>query len=43
VLNNNIRIRSLLTEAVELAADSTKTLEQSFGASTAGQPRMGDR
>jgi hypothetical protein len=43
VLNNNIRIRSLLTEAVELVANSTKTLERSFGASTAGQPRMGDR
>jgi hypothetical protein len=43
VLNNNIRILSLLTGAFELAADSTKTLEQSFGASTAGQPRMGDR
>jgi predicted MarR family transcription regulator len=27
VLNNNIRILSLLTGAFELAADSTKTLE----------------
>mgnify|MGYP005644342369 FL=1 len=43
VLNNNIRILSLLTEAVELAADSTKTLERSFGSSTAGQPRIGER
>jgi hypothetical protein len=43
VLNNNIRILSLLTEAVELAADSTKTLERSFGASTEGQPRVGER
>jgi hypothetical protein len=43
VLNNNIRILSLLTEAVELAGDSTKTLERSFGASTAGQPRIGER
>lgn len=43
VLNNNIRILSLLTEAVDLATDSTKTLERSFGASTAGQPRIGQR
>ncbi|NQV80770.1 MAG: histidine kinase [Alphaproteobacteria bacterium] len=41
VLDNNIRILSLLTEAIELAADSTKTLERSFGASTDGQPRIG--
>jgi len=43
VLNNNIRILSLLTEAVDLATDSTKTLERSFGASTAGKPRIGQR
>ncbi|MDE0811980.1 MAG: histidine kinase [Alphaproteobacteria bacterium] len=43
LLNNNNRILSLLTEAVELAAESTKTLERSFSASTAGQPRIGER
>ena len=43
VLNNNIRILSLLTEAVDLATDSTKTLERSFGASTADKPRIGQR
>jgi hypothetical protein len=41
VLDNNIRILSLLSEAIELAADSAKTLERSFGASTDGQPRIG--
>lgn len=43
VLNNNIRILSLLTEAVDLATDSTKTLERSLGPSTAGRPRIGQR
>jgi hypothetical protein len=43
MLNNNICILSLLTESVELAADSTKPLERSFSASTVGQPRIGER
>ncbi|MEQ8247943.1 MAG: histidine kinase [Alphaproteobacteria bacterium] len=43
VLDNNIRILSLLSDAIELASDSTKTLERSFGASTSGQPRIGKR
>lgn len=41
VLNNNIRILSLLSEAIELAADSTKTIEKSFGKPIPGHPRIG--
>lgn len=41
VLNNNIRILSLLSEAIELAVDSTKTIDKSFGKPIPGHPRIG--
>jgi len=41
VLNNNIRILSLLSEAIDLAVDSTKTIEKSFGKPMPGHPRIG--
>ena len=41
VLNNNIKILSLLSETIELAESSTKTLDQSFGAHKSDSPRIG--
>ena len=44
VLSNNLRILTLLTEAIERAEDSTRVLDQSFGPSKAkegGPPRVG--
>jgi hypothetical protein len=44
VLNNNIKILQLLSDAIELARDSTRTLDRSFGPSKAndgGPPRIG--
>ena len=44
VLENNIRVLALLTEAIKLAEDSTHTLDRSFGPSRAaegGEPRIG--
>lgn len=44
VLNNNMKILTLLTEAIDLAHDSTTTLDKAFGKSTAesgGAPRIG--
>ncbi len=42
VLKNNIRILELLTEAVDLAEDSTATLERAFGPNVkGGPPRIG--
>ncbi|MEK9662623.1 MAG: histidine kinase [Alphaproteobacteria bacterium] len=41
VLKNNIRILDLLTEAMELAQDSTTVLDKSFGPSEPGSPRIG--
>lgn len=43
VLKNNIQILGLLTEAMELAEDSTITLDKSFGPSDPSQPRIGVR
>lgn len=44
VMANNMKILQLLTEAAELARDSTQVLDRSFGPSTAGEggpPRIG--
>ncbi len=45
VLANNVKVLSLLTEAIDLATDSTKTLDRNFGPSRAaegGPPRIGE-
>lgn len=44
VMDNNIKILGLLSEAIRLADDSTHTLDKSFGPSkvaTGGPPRIG--
>jgi len=44
VLNNNIEILSLLSDAIALAEDSTHILDKSFGPSqsgSGGEPRIG--
>lgn len=44
VLNNNMKILSLLSEAIAYAEDSTRVLRKSFGPSQAargGEPRIG--
>lgn len=44
VLDNNIRVLSLLSEAIKLAEDSSFVLDRSFGPSEAndgGAPRIG--
>lgn len=43
VLNNNLQILNMLTEAITLAEDSTQVLDRSFGASQAGSPRIGTK
>ncbi len=43
VLENNVTILALLTEAINLAEDSTAVLNKSFGRSTPeNEPRIGD-
>ncbi len=41
VLENNVKILGLLSEAITTAEDSTATLEKSFGPSRDGAPRIG--
>ena len=41
VLNNNIKILSLLSESIEIAEDSTKILEKNFGPHKSDTPRIG--
>ncbi|NWG53359.1 MAG: histidine kinase [Hydrogenophilaceae bacterium] len=41
VLANNVRVLQLLTEAIELARDSTRTLDRAFGPAH-GAPRIGE-
>jgi hypothetical protein len=44
VMNNNMRILTLLTEAINLSMDSTRMLDRAFGPSQAahgGPPRIG--
>jgi hypothetical protein len=45
VLNNNVNILGLLSEAIVLAEDSTRVLDKAFGPSHApegGPPRIGE-
>jgi hypothetical protein len=43
VLNNNMKILGLMSEAITLAEDSTRVLEKAFGpAIKGGPPRIGD-
>jgi len=42
VLNNNIHILGLLSEAIEYAEDSTTVLDKSFGPAKEGEPRIGE-
>lgn len=41
VLENNVRILGLLTDAIKLSEDSTQTIEKSFGKPVDGEPRIG--
>ncbi len=41
VLENNIRILGMLTECINLAEDSSKLLDKSFGPSVPGKHRVG--
>lgn len=41
VLNNNIEILGLLSQCIDKAKESTKTLDRSFGPHKAGKPRIG--
>lgn len=41
VIENNVKILSLLSEAIEAAEDSTAILRKSFGRSRDGKPRIG--
>lgn len=44
VLNNNVSIMNLLSQAISLAEDSTHTLNKAFGPSktaAGGEPRIG--
>ncbi len=41
VMDNNMVILNLLTESIQLAEDSSQTLDKAFGRSTPGQPRIG--
>lgn len=45
VLANNVKILGLLTDAIHLAEDSTRTLDKAFGPSKSlygGEPRIGE-
>jgi hypothetical protein len=42
VLANNVRILSMLEDAIKLAEDSTHTLDRAFGTSQSGTPRIGN-
>lgn len=45
VVNNNMKILNLLSEAIALAEDSSQTLDHGFGpshASEGGPPRVGE-
>lgn len=42
VLNNNMRVLGLISEAIQIAEDSTRVLEKAFGPSIkGGPPRIG--
>lgn len=44
VMNNNMKVLNLISEAIELAQDSSTVLDKAFGKSTSesgGNPRIG--
>jgi len=41
VLDNNVKILGLLSEAISIAENSTSILQKSFGRSRSGKPRIG--
>lgn len=41
VMNNNVKILGLLSEAIAVAENSTDLLQKSFGPSRSGKPRIG--
>ncbi len=41
VLDNNVKILGLLSEAIAAAENSTSVLQKSFGRSRSGSPRIG--
>ena len=41
VLENNIKILGLITECINIATESTKLLDRSFGPHRDGHPRIG--
>ena len=41
VLENNIKILSLLTECINAAEDSSRLLDKAFGPHKEGEPRIG--
>lgn len=41
VIDNNVKILALISEAVSLAESSSAILEKSFGPSQNGEPRIG--
>jgi hypothetical protein len=46
VMNNNVKIMALVTEAISLSLDSTRVLDRAFGPSQAAQggpPRIGSK
>jgi hypothetical protein len=42
VLANNMRVLQLLTDSIEIAEDSSRVLERSFGKHVDGSPRIGE-
>ncbi|MEQ9447844.1 MAG: hypothetical protein RLN70_02945 [Rhodospirillaceae bacterium] len=42
VMQNNMRILSMLSEAIALAEDSTRVLDKAFGPKSGAKPRIGD-
>ena len=43
VMNNNMKILNLISDAIDLARDSTNALDQAFGKSVkGGPPRIGE-
>ena len=41
VLDNNVKILQLLSESINIAEESSRMLDQSFGPRQPGQPRIG--
>ncbi|MCF6214756.1 MAG: hypothetical protein L3J58_01130 [Emcibacter sp.] len=41
VMDNNVKILGLMSEAIFIAESSTAILEKSFGPSRSGEPRIG--